>query len=132
MDSALEIFDRLTVGYTLLHRNDVGWDLLDGQRVVAVICVRRLSGWVTISLPRESAPQSPRPHAFDKMPYNEELVAHITRDGVVPKNRRKERAVFSVAQARDFLDRLIATPMSRAEGEALAAEIAARLSSSAA
>lgn len=127
--SALEILDEVLLGQTTHHRRTDAWDLLDAQQhVAAVICVRKASGFVTISLPSGPEREGLKPHGPIVMPYDEEVVAHVTYDGTSPKGQRKQDTVLlSAQQACELVARLVEVPtLSRAEGTKIAAEIAAR------
>lgn len=126
---ALDLLDELVLGYTTFHRRFDAWDLLDGAgRVAAVICVRKKSGFVTISLPPGPERRGVRAEGPIVMPYQEEVVAHVTADGRPPKGQRKKGSVvLSVGQARELLSRLVAVrSLARAEGAGIAAEVAGR------
>lgn len=125
---ALELLDALLLGHLAFHRRPDAWDLIDDyRRVAAVICVRKSSGFVTISLPAGPERRQLRPDGPIVMPYAEEVVAHVTVDGRPPKRQRKKDSVMlSVAQARQFIARLVAAEeLARGEGIRLAEEAAA-------
>lgn len=127
--SALEILDEVLLGQTAHHRRMDAWDLLDAQqRVAAVVCVRKPSGFVTISLPTGPERELLKPDGPIVMPYDEEVVAHVTPNGDPPKGRRKQDTVLlSARQACELVSRLVDVPtLSRVEGTQIAEEIAAR------
>ena len=127
--SALEILDEVLLGHTAHHRRGDAWDLLDAQqRVAAVICVRKSSGFVTISLPAGPERRALRPHGPFVMPYDEEVVAHVTADGSSPRGRRKQDTVLlSTREACELIALLVGVPaLARTDGIRIAAEIALR------
>jgi hypothetical protein len=122
----LEILDALVLGHVTFHRRPDAWDLLDNWgRVSAVLCVRK-SGFVTISLPAGTERTVARGDGRIVMPYDEEVVAHVTADGRPPKRRRKqESVVLDVPRARQLLARLVSVAgLSRTDGAQFAAEVA--------
>lgn len=126
--AALELLDALLLGHLTYHRRPDAWDLIDDyRRVAAVVCVRKSSGFVTISLPAGPERRQLRSDGPIVMPYTEEVVAHVTADGRPPKRqRKKDSVVLSVAQARQFVGLLVAAEeLTRGDGIRLAEEAAA-------
>jgi len=124
--SALEALEELLLGYTVHHRRDDAWDLIDAhERVAAVICVRKRSGFLTISLPSGPERRALRPTGPIVMPYDEEVIAHITPHGERPRNQHKKDTVnMSTAQGRALLAKITAvSELTREEGTALAVQV---------